>query len=928
MNKKYNCTTNYSYVISCIFLLFYQTVSSQNNDNVKSIINLKISTEKRINKIDSLLHLKEDTLCDSLHLYYQDYAFWLFDIDKIEKAIFYENKALDYEKSKVVSDSLFVQKGFLILGFFHNQNSQILRSIDVFNKAFEYGKSTSYKVKIYEQLGFSYKDINDYYKALSHFELAISLLNKEKKKEIKRLRNLYFNAANVCLRIKAKNSFQKAIKYAKATDSLSKIIPTSNRVKYKIKKQLATCYNQNETLDIDLSLGFYREALAIAKHEKDRKKISNIYRMIGNLYNTTNQEKALEFLNKALSLASKSDNFQLYKIYYNFNLAYSLKGDYEESIKYGHKSLECLIGNDFMNIDTINYNLLIDTKHKKRLLLIFPNLGETYLRYYEEKKDPLLLKKSIAYFKLADYVIDLLKINSDEFKSKLFWRKLSTDIYGKAIRACYLNNNATDAFYFMEKNKALLLMEDIATQNYRQSLKVSTLSLEKEKQLKRVIFSVKNTIENYHTTKNSTLDSLKKVLLDSNRNLLRLQDSIYGTKQLMKTHPKIVTLQEVQQHCKTTEVKIEYHISIDDGYGIYSNNENGYVLFITKDKHYFFEIPNQSLLKENSSNLINALKLPFTTEEDIKNYTKTAYTIFNTLFPTHEIKELITSKKLTIVPDSYLALLPFEALNTKENTLNYLINESETSYLYSYSFLSNQDVKQEKNTKFLGVAPSTFNYDGLLPLEHSEKEIVTLGTYYKGSILINEKATKNEFLKQLSKYNIIHLATHANAQDAVNPWIAFSDKKLLLEELYLTQNNASLVVLSGCNTTLGKEEIGEGIMSLARGFFYSGSQSVVSSLWSVDNTSTPVIMNAFYKNLHDGQTKSEALHNAKLSYLKSHSFSEASPHYWASFIMLGQDNGIDQPSTIKMYLLYVFIGLLLLFVIYKVMIKRNYRSVR
>jgi CHAT domain-containing protein len=294
-----------------------------------------------------------------------------------------------------------------------------------------------------------------------------------------------------------------------------------------------------------------------------------------------------------------------------------------------------------------------------------------------------------------------------------------------------------------------------------------------------------------------------------------------------------------------------------------------------------------------------------------------AYTVFNALFPTNEIKELIATKKLTIVPDSYLALLPFEALNTKEKTLDYLINESETSYLYSYSFLHNQHSTQSQNRGFLGVAPNTFNYEGLSPLDNSEDEILNLDNYFKGSILINEKATKKEFLKQLSNYNIIHLATHANAQDSINPWIAFRNEKLTLPELYLTNNSASLVVLSGCNTTLGKEEIGEGIMSLARGFFYSGSQSVISSLWSVDNTSTPILMNDFYKNLHNGQTKSESMHNAKLNYLENHSLSEASPHYWASFILLGDDAIVENTTNQWLFFLYLFFAILLVLLVFK-----------
>ena len=141
-----------------------------------------------------------------------------------------------------------------------------------------------------------------------------------------------------------------------------------------------------------------------------------------------------------------------------------------------------------------------------------------------------------------------------------------------------------------------------------------------------------------------------------------------------------------------------------------------------------------------------------------------------------------------------------------------------------------------------------------------------------------------------------------------------------LDELFLHKSNASLVVLSACNTTLGKEEVGEGIMSLARGFFYSGTQSVISSLWNVDDTSTPFIMNAFYQNLANGETKSVALRKAKLDYLNTHSLSEVSPHYWASFILLGKDNVLPGNAVHwELYLsgLFLFLVLFFLFALLK-----------
>ncbi len=209
-----------------------------------------------------------------------------------------------------------------------------------------------------------------------------------------------------------------------------------------------------------------------------------------------------------------------------------------------------------------------------------------------------------------------------------------------------------------------------------------------------------------------------------------------------------------------------------------------------------------------------------------------------------------------------------------------------------------QNIKKRKTAKtsFLAFAPQNFNDKTLSPLVNSNNEVRTLEKYYNGTSFINEKATKETFLKNLGQASIIHLATHADAQDSITPWIAFYNEKLLLEELYFTKNNANLVFLSGCNTTIGKQEVGEGIISLARGFFYSGSQSVISSLWSIGDRSTSEIVESFYENLDNGQTKSMALHNAKLSYINNHTGSYISPHYWASFILLGEDDTVQNSS--------------------------------
>nr|WP_262496433.1 CHAT domain-containing protein [Nonlabens ulvanivorans] len=151
----------------------------------------------------------------------------------------------------------------------------------------------------------------------------------------------------------------------------------------------------------------------------------------------------------------------------------------------------------------------------------------------------------------------------------------------------------------------------------------------------------------------------------------------------------------------------------------------------------------------------------------------------------------------------------------------------------------------------------------------------------KGDNYINNKATKSTFKNRINGYKIIHLATHASS-GGENPFIAFYDSKMGMKELYSLQNNAQLVFLSACDTSIGEIIQGEGTLTLARGFFYTGSQAVVASLWKTSDKSTSYIVEDFYKNIEENQGVSTALHNAKLKYLREHSLSDASPYYWAS----------------------------------------------
>jgi CHAT domain-containing protein len=151
---------------------------------------------------------------------------------------------------------------------------------------------------------------------------------------------------------------------------------------------------------------------------------------------------------------------------------------------------------------------------------------------------------------------------------------------------------------------------------------------------------------------------------------------------------------------------------------------------------------------------------------------------------------------------------------------------------------------------------------------------------------------------ELAHYRIVHFATHG-ILDAQYPELSglvlsLVDRSgrpqkgfLSLEQIYnLDLTRAQMVVLSACDTALGKEIKGEGLMGLTRGFMYAGATRVVSSLWEVNDVATAELMKRFYRGMLDkGLPPSAALRDAQLEMYRQQRWS--SPYYWAGFVITG-----------------------------------------
>jgi len=154
----------------------------------------------------------------------------------------------------------------------------------------------------------------------------------------------------------------------------------------------------------------------------------------------------------------------------------------------------------------------------------------------------------------------------------------------------------------------------------------------------------------------------------------------------------------------------------------------------------------------------------------------------------------------------------------------------------------------------------------------------------------------------LDRYRYVHFATHGII-DAKHPEMSGmvlslinkrgekQDGYLRLGDIYKLKLSADLVVLSGCNSALGKDLESEGIIGLPRGFLYAGARSVIASLWKVDDTAAAEFMKGFYERIQHGESPSSALRGAQLEMSQSHRWS--APFYWSPFVLQGDYKAIE-----------------------------------
>ncbi|WP_343914700.1 CHAT domain-containing tetratricopeptide repeat protein [Aquimarina litoralis] len=787
---------------------------------------------------------------------------------------------------------------------YHRRKGNLHVGIKYFKKMLALGGANFLKGRALAHIGDSYDILGDYHKAIEYQNQSFEYFNPEK--HLKYIIRTH-NRIGVSYRnIRSKASAEKSIHHFLIADSIIAQSKLPFKIdQYSIYNNLGTIYIEVVDLkDISKGINYLKKALEIAKEEDFTSKLSRIYFNLAIAYIEVNKTISSEYFDKALQYSKHLPSL-VPSIYFGLGIKdideqQFLKAQENFAIAFSYH-----FGIDKPDIYWLpKKDLMKNIVNKAYFLQVLKEKLNTWILLAKKENNPSYFHEAIKTAFTCDVLVDLLLKEEISNNSKLLWRNLASEIYVMVLEACYGLNKTDDAFYFMEKGKALLLTQQIISKNNT----IPDELLDKENNIKNNITTLQTKLI---TTAANKKDSIASIIFSEKLRLESFTDSlslIYPKYFSSKYLPSIIALSELK--LLDNEVAVEYimekHV---DGADF-----EAYGLLISHNDVKLFKINNLKQLEKNIYSLRKQLNKPFTTEEEILYYKKVSYSIYQSLFP-KEIQSFLRNKKITICSDYILNHIPFEGLITDLTKDTYFIEEAEINYVYSFSFMKeNALVQREASKDLLGIAPVHFNNEQTT-LSKSLEEISAAHSYYSGDILSEKEATKDNFLKTLDQYKIIHLATHANASDSLNPWIAFRNDKLYHQELGTVKNNADLVVLSACNTSLGKISRGEGIMSLARGFFRSGANTVIPSLWSTNDKATVTITADFYKNLSEGQTKSEALRTAKLNYLHNNTDAEASPHYWASMILIG-DTGTLLPQSNNLWMFLLAFGIVIIIIFY------------
>lgn len=642
-------------------------------------------------------------------------------------------------------------------------------------------------------------------------------------------------------------------------------------------------------------------------------------------------DKAIKYYNKSLEHAQKQfgENLLNYtNVYRRLTESYLAKEAYEDALSYNQRVMQIFVPN--VSVEDVFDNpdqedLLLSEELLDALFYKTKILQQYYASAPDENKKELLLNT----FAIAADLQEKMVLNLRTDVAQLHFQATARDFYEEAIQfAIHLYETEQRqeyldlAFNYLERSKATILLAGIKQNKAKKFANVPTHLLQEEEELERQIASYNKLIFEENTATDSTrLSTLHSKLTDLHERLANTHATLkrdYPKYHQLANEINITTLSELQQGLDKQTQVIEY----------FWGDSTLYVFGIHKNAATVIKHPITTELFQQITAFTDFVKRPLS-NASVDTFASNGFALYKTLLAPVWNN---SSSQLVIIPDGHLGHLPFHILleslpdnSTDFRSLPYLFLNQTIRMEYSSTLLLEPSPVIAVENAYVGFAP-TYNgkelltnrgsdstlirelypqqsRDGLNELKHNETEITNVSQFIKGILLLGLDATEDQFKHYAENSGILHLAMHAltNDQAPLYSQLIFSestdttleDGKLHAYELYNMRLNAELAVLSACETGTGKQQKGEGIMSLSRAFKYAGCPNVVMSLWKADDLTTKEIISHFFGNLKAGMGKATALQQARRDFLLSTKKENAHPYYWATFVLIGDNDKLD-----------------------------------
>ena len=682
--------------------------------------------------------------------------------------------------------------------------------------------------------------------------------------------------------------------------------------KFSNPAKIASCLNNigfiyDSQGKLEKALKYYTEALELSKKVGNPSDIAGSLNNIGTIYDSQGKlDEALKYYTEAFELDKKVGNpFNVARSLNNIGFIYSSKGKLDEALKYYTEALELYkkVGNPSSIAGSLN------------------NIGYFYYELKSFKKAEQYLNECIIY-------LDSVRVGVGDFEARQNLTESQSNEYSLYFEVLNELNEKDKAFVISEKNRSRTLNELISESKVDLKQDADPELLDKENELN---FSFKQILKQISEAKNDKeLDILK-----------RKRDSLYNVSKILEDqlkhsspryasiiYPDPITADKVKEELGVNTALISFKEGVD----------NFYAMVITKDDYKVFTLRNIKIIESKIEILINELR----SGKFSSHFYSSSGELYKILL--EPLEDIIKDKKeLIIIPDGILHYLPFEVLFTRdltdqdmvsssESSLPYLIMDYEIRYLPSATMMKTFKLytDSEAPKDFICFADPVFESESesqLSPEEQKKEEeekkelsekmkeliregstlvrLINTGTEANGiaelfntdnvSLYTRETANKNNLMKEdLSQYKYIHFATHGLVNNDKPQFSSLAlcydttgSDELQVREIFELKLNADMVVLSACNTALGKEMKGEGIIGLTRAFLVAGSKRAVVSLWSVADKSTSEFMIDFYRYIKEGKTITQSLREAKLNMINSKEYTH--PYYWAPFVLFGME---------------------------------------